>query len=254
MRWRTVPASPRGPGGGNTTRRGLQLACEGTQSEAADPLRATGMWAGSVPLPGSGLPGNIRAGRVGCEGIGPVREGDASEYAACADEDGAGGSDPLDSLCPAHVDSFVRSKRKSRWSHPGGTPSSSSVMVPTSPRFVHHCGSIPGSDVGDRRGFLLGSRAVRTRVRSLGWFRFTLEHSPFHWVAFSFSTWVRPPFEVPGNPPSSSATTWLTWWISWLGSGLLPMDDGNVVDTTGKIKHARGSRPIFQRSDRRCQA
>ena len=91
MRWRTVPASPRGPGGGNTARRGLQLAWEGTQSEAADPLRATGIRAGSVPVPGSGLPGNIRAGRFECEGIGPVRDGDASEYAAYADEDEAGG-------------------------------------------------------------------------------------------------------------------------------------------------------------------
>lgn len=130
-----------------------------------------------------------------------MREGDASEYAACADEDGAGGSDPLDSLCPAHVDSFVRSKRKSRWSHPGGgrprprrswfqsplvsqffvgrfreamaeiAEVSSSDLVPSEPGFVPLDGSVSPSNT-----------------------------PPFHWVAFPFSTWVRSPFRGPWEP------------------------------------------------------
>ena len=239
MRWRTVPASPRGPGGGNTARRGLQLAWEGTQSEAAVPLRATGIRAGSVPVPGSGLPGNIRAGRVGCEGIGPVREGDASEYAACADEDEAGGFGSLGFVVSGSRGQFRTFETEIPVVAPWGAPSSSSVTVPIAPRFPDRCRSVPGSDVGDRRGFLLGTRAVRTRVRSLGWFRFTLEHSPFHWVAFSFSTRVRSPFRGPWEP-----------------TVLVSNHVADVVDFlagVGPASHGRWKRGGYHRKNQTCK-
>jgi len=75
VRLRTVRPSPRGPGGGSTARRGLQLASGSTEGVWADPLRSTaGSW-GSVRSPesaGIGTPweyarskGRMRGNRTG---------------------------------------------------------------------------------------------------------------------------------------------------------------------------------------------